>query len=83
MISEDAGAAMTLVSGIRNCKQYDEDFWPNVISRIIIDLDEHGQEFAVGYVLGLLGGQWDQLPYTPGLRDDITRLASSLEKERS
>jgi hypothetical protein len=83
MISKDAGAAVALASGIRNCKQYDEDFWLNVVTRIITDLDEAGHASAVGYVAGLLGGLWDQLPYVPGLRDDIVRQAWSLEQERT
>lgn len=83
MISKDAGAAMTLASGIRNCKQYDEELWPSIVARIITDLDAMGQEDAVGYIAGLLGGLWDQLPYTPELRDDIVRLAWSIEQERT
>jgi len=80
MISKDAGAAMALASGIRNCKQYDEELWPSVVTRIITDLDEAGQQEAVDCIAHLLGDLWDQLPYTPELRDSITRMASSLEK---
>lgn len=61
MIGAEASRALTLISGIKTCRQ-DEGIWRSVITRIVFDLDEQGQGVALCIVRAILAELWDELP---------------------
>lgn len=61
MIGRQAGRALTLISGIETCKQVDPGFWQSVATRIVIDLDERGEQESVRVVADMLAEVWGRL----------------------
>jgi hypothetical protein len=62
VISEEAGRAMSVISGIDACKQIEPDFWLNCVNRIVKDLDEAGHQDRVREIRAMLYGVWRTLP---------------------
>ncbi len=61
MISEQAGRALTLISGIETCKAVDPGFWQSVATRIVMDLDERDEQESVRVVADMLAYVWNRL----------------------
>jgi hypothetical protein len=62
VISEEAGRAMSVISGIGFCKEVEPDFWVNCVSRIVWDLDEAGHQDRVREIREMLYQAWKVLP---------------------
>ncbi|MCW2929947.1 MAG: hypothetical protein JWM19_909 [Actinomycetia bacterium] len=71
MIGEDAGKSLTLLSGITLCGSMPpeewQSFWPGLVSRVVVDLDEAGNEDGSRMVAALLAEMWDRMvpPMSP------------------
>lgn len=63
MIGEKAGKALTLASGIRDRKEAGDQvaLWYGMVARILLDLDQAGNQAGVAGVTRLLGGIWNEL----------------------
>jgi hypothetical protein len=62
MISETAGQAMQIRSGIETCKNAMSSDWRGIIDRIVYDLDAAGDTLGVEVVKGILWESWTVLP---------------------
>lgn len=61
MIGEQAGRALDLISGIETCKAVDPGFWQGVATRIVMDLDERGEQENVRVIADMLADVWNRL----------------------
>ena len=65
MISEQAGRALNLIQSIRLSKDADAGFWRELVTRIVIDLDEVAAERDVTRIADLLAVAHGRLADTP------------------
>lgn len=65
MISDEAGRAMSVISGIDACKQVEPGFWLSCVNRIVLDLDEAGHQDRVREIRAMLFEVWKTLPDKP------------------
>lgn len=63
MIGEQAGRALSLLSGIVTSEEARsrEGFWGGLVGRIVVDLDVAGNEDGARLVANLLAEMWDRL----------------------
>lgn len=61
MTGNQAGRALTLISGIEACKAVDPGFWQGVATRIVLDLDERDEHECVRVVADMLADVWSRL----------------------
>lgn len=64
MIGEQAGRALSLLSGIVTCEEArgaDSGFWGGLVGRIVVDLDAAGNEEGALLVADLLAEMWHRL----------------------
>jgi hypothetical protein len=65
VISEEAGRAMSVISGIDFCKSVEQTFWLNCVNRIVLDLDEAGHQDRIREIRAMLYQIWQVLPDKP------------------
>jgi hypothetical protein len=66
MASDEAGRALSLISHIGLCKDASAFTWRSVVTRVVLEADEAGDDAAVARVRALLEGLWDRLPDATG-----------------
>jgi hypothetical protein len=74
MISDAAGRALQLISGIELCRETTPSFWQQMATRIVMDLDESGADH-IPPIADLLAQMWDTLPERRQELDAPERLA--------
>jgi hypothetical protein len=67
MISEEAGRAMSVISGIDFYKQVEPGFWMGCVTRIVLDLDEAGHQDRVREIGETIYRLWQVLPDKAGM----------------
>lgn len=77
MIGEKAARGLTLASGIHDVKEGggEASLWYGIVARILVDLDEDGNQDGAATVAGLLAGLWDALGEAPGSPGGLLRAA--------
>jgi hypothetical protein len=60
MTSDKAIRAFNLIAGIDTCRTVDENFWQQVVTRIVYDLDEAGATEQLSAVGSLLADMWEK-----------------------
>jgi len=65
VISSEAARCFQLIKGIRVCKDVDAAFWEQMLTRVIIDIDDDGGRCGratLAHVGDVLAKLWEELP---------------------
>lgn len=81
MIGEKTGRALALASGIRDFKDHGDEasLWHGMVIRILLDLDEVGDQAGVSTVVSLLAGIWEELADKEGAPGPVSVRPSGSE----